>query len=268
MKLAVSNIAWFPGEIDDFITLLSSLRCEGIELAVNMIWSEPIDVCITKRKELRSKIEDAGLKVTGLQSLLYTHPELILFNGKNHRIKMMDYLSKTMEVCSDLGGEILVFGSPRNRNKDNISKHKAHLIAVEFFSAMGRIAQENDVCFCIEPLGRKETNFINTVRDAEKLIKDVGSNYLGLHIDAKGLIDEKEYESPYLIESFSKARHFHVNDSDLKPPGSTGFDHSLISSIIQRSSYSQYISIEMRRIDNDVVGAIKCAVEYVKKTYF
>ena len=83
MKLAVSNIAWYPGEIDDFITLLSSLRCEGIELAANMIWDEPVDVSITKRKELRAKIEDAGLKVTGLQSLLYTHPEFVLFNGKH-----------------------------------------------------------------------------------------------------------------------------------------------------------------------------------------
>ena len=268
MKLAVSNIAWYPGEIDDFITLLSSLRCEGIELAANMIWDEPIDVSITKRKELRAKIEDAGLKVTGLQSLLYTHPEFVLFNGKHLRIRMIDYLSKTMEVCRDLGGEVVVFGSPRNRNKGNTAEQKAYSIAVEFFSVMGRIAQENGVCFCIEPLGRTETNFINTVKDAERLIKDVGKSGLGLHIDAKGLIDAKEYDAPYLIDSFSKAKHFHVNDSNLKPPGSTGFDHSLISSILQRSEYSQYISIEMRRIDDDVVGVIKKAVEYVNKTYF
>jgi sugar phosphate isomerase/epimerase len=181
---------------------------------------------------------------------------------------MIDYLSKTMEVCRDLGGEILVFGSPRNRNKENIAEHKAYSIAVEFFSIMGRIAQENDVCFCIEPLGRTETNFINTVKDAERLIKDVGNSGLGLHIDAKGLIDAKEYDAPYLIDSFSNAKHFHVNDSNLKPPGSTGFDHSLISSKLQRSEYSQYISIEMRRIDDDVVGVIKSAVEYVNKTYF
>jgi sugar phosphate isomerase/epimerase len=82
------------------------------------------------------------------------------------------------------------------------------------------------------------------------------------------LRDAKEYDAPYLIDSFSNAKHFHVNDSNLKPPGSTGFDHSLISSILRRSVYSQYISIEMRRIDDYVVGVNKKAVEYVNKTYF
>ena len=71
-----------------------------------------------------------------------------------------------------------------------------------------------------------------------------------------------------MIDSFSNAKYFHVNDSNLKPPGSTGFEHNLISSILQRSEYSRYISIEMRRIDDDVVGVIKKAVEYVNKTYF
>ncbi len=269
-KLAMSNIAWYPGQIDDFIDLIVSIGCKGIELATNMIWDEPLNASMVQRRELRKKVEDAGLKVTGLQSLLFTHRELTIFGNESSRMKMLDYLTHLMDLCRDLGGNVLVFGSPGNRNiKNNMPYSQAYEVAVNFFRKIGELAAERGVCFCIEPLGKVETNFINSVAEGEKLIKDCGNSVgLGLHIDCKGLIDESEYNAPYLEESFSRAKHVHVRDSGLKPPGTTGFDHSLISKRINKSGYSRFLSVEMRRVDEDVEGAIGRALEYVKHVYF
>jgi len=269
MKLAVSNIAWHPKQIDTFLQLISSLRCEGIELAASMLWDEPVESSGRERLELRHKIEDAGLKLTGIQSLLYTRRDLVLFKDKQTRKKTLDYLIRLMDLCFDLGGEMLVFGSPRNRNIGDLPREKADAIAVDFFRELGVQARERKVFVCIEPLGRNETDFINTVAQAEKLIEDTnGSEGLGLLIDVKALIDEKEVSTSYLTKSFARAKHVHVNDPNLKPPGSTGYDHRQIRARMQGSGYSKFISIEMRRQDSDVEGAIRKAVDYVKKIYF
>lgn len=268
LKLAVSNVAWYPKEIDGFLQLLTSLKCQGIELAANMLWEEPVDSSVKERLELRRKIEDAGLKLIGLQSLLYTRRDLLLFKDEQTRQKTLDYLTKLMELCFDLGGEILVFGSPRNRNIGVLSKDQAYVIAVNFFRQVGEQAYERNVFFCIEPLGKTETDFVNTVKEAERLIADTGdSPGLGLHIDTKGLIDANEVSDSYLTRSFARAKHVHLNDPGLMPPGSTGYDHQKIRVRMEGSGYSRFVSIEMKRQDSDVEGAIRRAVEYIKKIY-
>lgn len=269
IKLAVSNVAWYPKEIDGFIRLLSSLDCQGIELAPSMLWDEPVDSSAKERLELRQKIENAGLNLTGLQALLYTRRDLLLFKDEQTRQKALNYLSKLIELCSDLRGEVLVFGSPRNRNIGHLPSKEAYAIAVDFFRKVSVIAQKNKVYFCIEPLGRTETDFINTVAEAEKLIEDAGNpSGLGLHIDIKGLIDENEVSSPNLKKSFARAKHIHINDPNLMPPGSAGYDHRQIRDKMKESGYSGFLSIEMRRQDSDIEGAIRRAVNYVKQIYF
>ena len=108
MKLAVSNVAWYPKEIDTFLQILSSLKCQGVELAASMLWDEPLESGLKERKKLRRKIEKAGLKLTGLQALLYSHRELLLFKDRETRQKILDYMTGLMDLCSDLGGEVLV----------------------------------------------------------------------------------------------------------------------------------------------------------------
>ncbi|HAK89642.1 MAG: hypothetical protein A2X55_04785 [Nitrospirae bacterium GWB2_47_37] len=268
MKLAFSNVAWYHKGTDDFIEFIASLGCRGIELAASMIWDEPLNSTHSQRSALRRRIERAGLQVTGLQALLFTRPELLLFGDHEVRENTEDYLTGLMDLCAELGGEVLVFGSPMNRNRGGMPPVEARAVAIDFFGELGIHAEKRGVFFCIEPLGRGETDFINTVAEAEEFISSVGSRGLGLHIDAKGLIDENEVEAPYLKESFSTAKHVHLNDPGLTAPGSTGFDHSKIQRAMEGSGYSRFLSVEMRRVEDDVEGSIKRAAEYVKQIYF
>ncbi len=268
IKLAVSNVAWYSKEIDSFLRLLTSLNCQGVELAPSMLWDEPIDSPAKEHLELRRKIEDADLKLAGFQALLYTRKDLMLFNDEKTRHNTLDYLIKLIDLCSDLRGRVLVFGSPRNRSIGRLPPEEAYTIAVDFFHKVGEHAEERNVFFCIEPLGRTETDFINTVAEAEKLIKDAGNpKGLGLHIDIKGLIEENEVSSSSLTSSFARAKHIHLNDPGLMPPGSTGYDHRKIREKMNGSGYSGFLSIEMRRQNPDAEGAIRKAVQYAKKIY-
>ncbi|MBF0517052.1 MAG: sugar phosphate isomerase/epimerase [Nitrospirae bacterium] len=272
MKLAVSNVAWYPKRFESFVKLLSGLNCDGIELAASMIWDEPVDTSARDRIEVRRMIQDSGLRVTGLQALLFTRRKLTVFGQGHGRRLTIEYLTRMMDLCRDLGGEVLVFGSPANRRIDEgLNPMEALASAVDFFSELGTLAGQRGVFFCIEPLGKTETNFINTVMEADELINNAGYPAgLGLHIDIKALIDEGEVDAPYITEAFTRAKHVHVNDPGLMPPGSMGFEriHKLVSEQIRASGYSRYMSIEMRRQEPDPEAAIRQAVKFVRNVYF
>jgi sugar phosphate isomerase/epimerase len=268
MKLAVSNIAWTNGSVDEFARFLTELGCAGMELAPSMVWPDPTAASQEERYKLRKSLEDADLALTGIQSLMFNRPDLFLFGNEKTRAAMTDFLTDLMDLCRDLGGEILVYGSPKSRNRGNLPKEKTDKIASDFFKEISRRAEKRDVYFCIEPLSHVETDFINTVAEARHFLELLGNpEGLGLHIDIKQLIEEEEIGEPYLEECFREAKHVHISERELNRPGTT-FDHSVISRRIQKSGYSRFCSIEMRRVDSDVKGMIATAVKYVQKHYF
>ena len=78
MKISVSNIAWYqdPKKITNFLEFISSLNCNGVELAPSAIWSEPIDSSKQDRDSLKRQIANFNLNFLGFHSLLYSarHP--------------------------------------------------------------------------------------------------------------------------------------------------------------------------------------------------
>ncbi|OPY36114.1 MAG: Xylose isomerase-like TIM barrel [Methanoregula sp. PtaU1.Bin051] len=268
MKLSVSNVAWYNNRIEEFIRFVSGLGCRGIELGPSMIWPEPVLAPVSERRALKTMIADAGLDLAGIQALLYSRQDLFLFGDAAVREKMLEYLTGMMDLCGDLGGEVLVFGSPRNRKIGNLPQDKARAIAVGFFRELGIRAGKRGLYFCIEPLGRTETDFINTVAEAFAFIQEAGNpEGLGLHIDTKGIIDEREVDKPYLADMFAIAKHVHISEPDLRPVGTGSYNHRPISRKIRSSGYNRFISIEMRRNEGAVEKTIAASVKYVQDIY-
>jgi len=269
MKLAVSNVAWYNGRINEFAPFIAGLGCSGIELALSMVWPDPLKSSKKERADLRNLLIENDLVLTGFQALLYSRPDLVLFGDEKKRNEMLFLLTGLMDICHDIGGEVLVFGSPRNRNAGSMPKEKSRSIALEFFRQLGKKAEERSVFFCIEPLGRAETDFINTVHDAHSFIEELGNpEGLGLHIDTKGIFDEHETDEPYLTNMFSIAKHIHISEPDLKPVGLGHCDHETLSRKIRMSRYNRFISIEMKRNEGNVEKTIASSVSFVKNVYF
>ncbi len=86
-------------------------------------------------------------------------------------------------LCAELGGKILVHGSPDQRvlapgDEDNGRKR-----GIECFAAVADAAADAGVTYCIEPLARNQTAFINTVAEAAAIVRSVDSPALRTMID-------------------------------------------------------------------------------------
>lgn len=99
MKLALSNIAWEENELDDHLALMSRLGCRAMELAPSCVWPEPVHSTSQQRIAFKQQLRSHGIDVIGLHALLFTKPELTLFETSQRRRETGEYLCRLFELC-------------------------------------------------------------------------------------------------------------------------------------------------------------------------
>jgi D-psicose/D-tagatose/L-ribulose 3-epimerase len=246
MKLAISNIAWPHEDTPGVLNLLRRERVEWIEVAPSRIWGEPVDALPGERETFIGFLEEYGIKVISLHSLLYTRPDLGLFRGGETDRKTIRYLSQLAELGADLGARWMVFGSPGNRRKGSLSFREACEAAVRVFGPAGDVAAGAGITILIEPLTRAETDFVNTIDEGIELVKAVGSPGFALHLDAKSVAEEPGEKLALLRRALPFFRHFHINDPNLAPLGSAATYHEELGAALRCSGYGGHVSIEMK----------------------
>lgn len=226
---------------------ISQAGYTGIEVAPFTLATRPSEISAAKRLELR-KIADAnGLKVIGLHWLLAKTQGLHLTTADAAtRRRTADYLSELTDLCADLGGTLMVFGSPQQRSLEaGMTPEQAFANAVEVFQAALPRLEDRGVDLLMEPLTTKETDFINTCDEAAQLIRAVGHPRFALHQDVKAMSGEGT-PLPDIIRSHAGiTRHFHANDTNLRGPGMGQVDFVPIFSALRDTGYDGWVSVEV-----------------------
>jgi sugar phosphate isomerase/epimerase len=246
MKLAISNIAWPHEDTPGVLDLLRREGVEWIEVAPSRIWREPVDAPPGEREAFVRFLEEYGIRLISLHSLLYTRPDLGLFRGEDTDRKTTMYLQKLAELGADLGARWMVFGSPGNRRKGGLTFGEACDGAARVFGPAGDAAAEAGVTILIEPLTRAESDFVNTADEGIELMKRVASPGFALHLDAKSVAEEPGEKTGLLRRALPFFRHFHINDPGLAPLGSVATYHEELGEALRRSGYEGHVSIEMK----------------------
>jgi sugar phosphate isomerase/epimerase len=220
----------------------------GIEVAPFMLAERIGQVSADVRRDMRKQAADQGLSIIGLHWLLAKTEGLHLTTADaSVRKATADYLVELGEACADLGGDLMVFGSPFQRNLEaGVSRETAYANAAEVFrAALPRIG-ERGVRICMEPLTPKETNFVNTCAEAVELMDMVDEKNFCLHQDVKAMLGAETESLPVLIDRFKEqTRHFHVNDTNLLGPGMGETEYAPIFEALLNSGYSGWVSVEV-----------------------
>src|SRR3982751_541513 len=122
MKFAICNETFGDRSFADTFSTIAKLGYRGVEIAPFTFapHDEPFDLRTIPSErfvEVRTMAEDAGLEIIGLHWLLAKTEGFYLTSpDPTVRRRTSEYLSKLAEVCADLGGKILVLGSPKQRN--------------------------------------------------------------------------------------------------------------------------------------------------------
>ena len=107
-----------------------------------------------RREKVRRQAADAGLAVVGLHWLLAKTEGFYLTSPDDAiRRRTSEYLSELARLCRDLGGSLMVLGSPQQRNLlPGVTLPDAMRYAADCIQRALPALEESDVVLCVEPL--------------------------------------------------------------------------------------------------------------------
>jgi D-psicose/D-tagatose/L-ribulose 3-epimerase len=120
---------------------------------------------------------------------------------------------------------------------------------VKNLKVVAKYAEERGKLVCLEPLNRFETDFINTIEQGLKLIEDVGSPALKLHMDTFHANIEEKFLGDAIRRAGKHLRHIHACGSDRGTPGNDHTDWRDIAAALKEIHYQGDISIESVTLD-------------------
>ena len=267
MRYAICNEtfeSWEHARICDFV---AGLGYTGLEVAPFTLAPLITDVTDARRRELRSQAEDAGVQILGLHWLLAKTTGFHL-NGPDAtvRTRTAGYLIELARAVADLGGDILVLGSPAQRKiPDGYSYSQAEDFAVQCLSGVLSVLEETGVKLCLEPLTAKETDFVTTAADAVRIIDRLGHPNVRLHLDVKAMAAEPEPRPAVIAANAAHTYHFHANDENLRGPGFGAVDFRPILQALRDTGYPGWVSVEVFDYSPDPETIARESIRYLRE---
>ncbi len=247
-KTAICNETFGDWDFPRVCEFAARLGYDALEIAPFTLAPSAFEVDAQRRRDLRRSAESAGIAIAGLHWLLVKPPGLYLTTPDDAvRNRTADYFLELVRLCADLGGKVMVVGSPKQRNLlPGITRERALGYAREVFERALPEAERCGVTLAIEPLTPKETDFINTAADGIELVEAIHHPRFRLHLDVKAMCGSETRPIPEVIRaSATHLAHVHVNDPNLLGPGMGEVDHRPILRALREIGYTGYISVEV-----------------------
>lgn len=269
MKIALCNEVLrdlpFPAQCQR----AAALGYGGLELAPFTLGEEPHRLSADRRAHLRRAASDAGIAITGLHWLLLTPPGLSITTADpGVRETTLEVLKRLVDLCADLGGQVLVHGSPGQRQvKTDEDPLEAWKRARDLWASVAGQAARAGVLYCIEPLAAHDTNFINTIGAAVDMMEAVDSPSLRTMLDIRAASHAESASLPELVDRWLPSgaiAHVHLNDPSGLAPGQGGLSFVPVLQALLRNRYDGLVSVEPFEYRPDGSTAAARAIGYLQ----
>jgi len=273
MKYAICNEMFGEQPFGEAWPLAREIGYTGIEIApfTLIAGAETVDVSevsAVRRAEVKQQAADAGLEVVGLHWLLAKTEGLYLTTPDAAvRKTTAEYLQSLAQLCAELGGKVMVLGSPGQRNLlPGVTHDEAEQYAAEVLRAAMPACADLDVTIALEPLGPAEGDFLLTAESAIQLAKLVDSPHCKLHLDVKAMSSETKSIPDIIRDSRNWTVHFHANDPNLLGPGMGDVAYEPIFAALQETNYDGWVSVEVFKYEPSPEEIARQSLDYMQST--
>jgi sugar phosphate isomerase/epimerase len=268
IRFATCNEHFQGWEFPRLCQYVKGLGYEGVELAPFTLAPTITELSTARRAEMRAQAADAGVAIIGLHWLLAGTDGFYLTSPDTAvRARTADYLVALAAATRDLGGDLMVFGSPKQRSLlPGVTPDEAFAYAEDTFRrAMPGVADAG-VSICMEPLAPVETDFITTAADGARLMDAVAHPNFVLHLDVKAMSSEPTPVTDLIRQYIPRTGHFHANDPNRRGPGFGEVDFVPIFRALLESGYDRWVSVEVFDYAPDPETIASKSLEYMQRT--
>ena len=269
MKFAICNEIFRDWKLEDVFAFTAKVGYDGVEIAPFTIANSVTDISAGARKEIRetaarNKVEVAGIHwvLVKPEGLYMNHPE------KGVRDRTAKYFCELVDFCADVGGKVMVVGSPKQRDvMAGVLAEQAWEWATETFRDAVAQAERRTVTICFEPLAPTETNFINTASEAIRFVEQLRSPSFKIILDVKAMCSEAKPIPQIIRESWPRFGHFHANDKNLKGPGFGEVDFKPIGAALKGVGYTDFVSVEVFNFEEGPEAIATRSLDCLKRNF-
>jgi len=266
MRYAICNETFAGWDWEPTCHQVTALGYDGIEVAPFTLAEDVRALDAASRRELAATARAAGLEVIGLHWLLVSPKGLSLTSRDSSiREETARYLAALADFCADLGGRLLVLGSPAQRR---IPDGDTPDIALDRLAACLEPALERaslqGLTLCLEPLPPPEADLLLTLQEAVAAVRRIGHSALRTIFDVKSASSEGG-PLPGLIREFAPyLAHVHANDANRRGPGFGDTDFVPILAALQETGYAGAVSIEVFDTTPDPITIARESLQYLR----
>ncbi len=245
MKLSLCNEVIRELPFERQCALAGALGYEGLEIAPFTLGDEAWRMPASKRASVRRACADAGVEVSGLHWLLAA-PTGLSIATEDRKVwqRSVDVLLSSIYLCAELGGAYLVHGSPGQRRVVGSDDAKR---VEEAWAAAAAAAQEAGVVYCLEPLARPDCNFVNTLTEAEVVVRRIGNPAFRLMIDTLAAsVEEKDSVADAIRRWMPTGlmAHIQFNDRNKRGPGEGDDKFASVIQALHETDYDGWVAME------------------------
>jgi D-psicose/D-tagatose/L-ribulose 3-epimerase len=249
MKLSLCNEVLREMPFVKQCEFAAALEYDGLELSPFTLADDPFTLSDKQAKHFASIAADHGLTISSLHWLLVKPEGLSLVSPSlETRTRTLQLLHQMIDFASACGAQALVHGSPRQRSPEpgqTLAYAEERLLSA--LSDLAPHAERSAVTYCIEPLAPFETQVINTVAQAARLVDAINSPALRTMLDVSAATHSESAAIDVVLAQYLASghiAHIQVNDKNRRGPGQGETPIAPVINVLQKAHYSGWIAVE------------------------
>jgi D-psicose/D-tagatose/L-ribulose 3-epimerase len=241
---------------------------DGIEIAPVTLTDDPTALTRSQTAAWRRAAAQVGLPITSLHYLLRAPAGLsITTDDAATRGRTVEVMRALCALAGDLGARVLVHGSPDQRALAAGDEDDGRKRGTDCFAAVAEAATQAGVTYCIEPLARNQTAFVNTVEEAAAIVRMIGSPAVRTMIDCSAAGQTEELPVADLVRRWVPTGligHIHFNDPNRRGPGEGTMAFAPILAALEASHYGGNAAVEPFIYEPDGPTCAARAIGYLR----
>ena len=198
----------------------------------------------------------------------------------------IEYMRDCIDACVALGTDLFVGPHYSAVGRADLvpdeERSRQWQMVVQGLKEISAYAEDRGVYLALEPLNRFETDFLNVCADAVRLIEDVGSPRLKIHLDTFHMNIEEKSSAQAVLQAGDLLAMLHGSENDRGAPGTGQVHWQAVAEAVKRIGYDNWVVVESftpevkviakaasiwRQTEKDGMTLARKGLEFLKKTF-